>query len=422
MYLVENHTLPTVSMQLVFAGGSADDPKGKEGLASVCMGLLSDGTEKLDKIAFSEALGDLASSIGSYAGVDEQAVTLSSLTKNLDPTLDLFVDTLLRPGMRADEFDRTIKKRLESLKQIKASPQGIAGRVAGPIAYGDDHPYGRVWTEASTKALEVEDCRAYVKSWIQPANAKLFVVGDVTRKDVEEKVGKRLASWKGKAKTPVAIPAPKPRKGKVFLVDVPGTPQALVRIMHGGPKRQDEDYVTNSLMVSILGGGFSSRINMNIREEKGWAYGAYGGFSYARNFGLFSAGGSILVDKTADSIQEILREIERMKKEPVTEGELARERDGAILSLPASWATGAQVLSTYRSLVYYGLPLDWYSSYVPKVKAVTVGDVQAAAQEHLKQDVQILVVGDAEKVAPELAKLGPILRLDADAKPTEQAR
>lgn len=424
VYLVEQHELPTVSMQLVFPGGSVDDPKGKEGLASMCVGLMSDGTAKLDKIAFNEALADLASSVSSGAGLDEQYVAMATLTKNLDETLALFADTLLRPGMRQEELDRSVKQRLESLKQIKGSPDSIASRIDGTILWGPEHAYGRFYTEESTAQIGLNDCKKHIASFFKPKGAKLYVVGDITKAQIEEKLGLHLAGWTGAPKKSSAIAKAKPREGKVFLVDVPGAQQSVVRVLHPGPTRTAEDFVPTNLMSTILGGGFSSRINMNIREDKGYAYGAYGGFSYFRDAGLFTAGGSVRADATAKSLVEILKEMKRIRTEPVTEAELAREKEGAVLSLPARWATGGQILGTYKGLVYYGLPLDWYEGYVPSVQKVSIEDVKKAAERHVKpEDVRVLVVGDAKTVLPELKEVAKnelgvseIVRLDADGK------
>lgn len=425
VFLIEDHDLPTVSMQLAIPGGAIDDPKGKEGLASLCVGLMSEGTEKLDKIAFNEALADLASSVSSYASTEEQGLGLSSLSKNVDATLDLFTETLLSPGMRQDELDRMAKRRIESIRQAKGSPDSIAGRIAGSIVWGEGHAYGRILTEESTKAITLADCKAHIASYFKPKGAKLFVVGDMTRAQIEEKVGKRLASWTGAPKKTSVAVAAKPRAGKVFFVDVPDAPQSVVRLMHPGPKRTDPDYVHTMLMSSILGGGFSSRINMNIREAKGYAYGAGGGFSYTRAGSSFGVGGSIRADATAEAVREILLEMKKIRAEDVKDTELAREKDGTILSLPASWATGGQVLGTYKNLVYYGLPLDYYKTYVPKVQAATIADVRKAATKHVQPEkAQLLVVGDAKTVLPKLqevlaAEMGgkvEVVTLDADGK------
>ncbi len=425
VFLVERHELPTVSIDLTFPGGSIDDPAGKDGLATLCMGLMSEGTRRLEKVPFEEAQADLASRISSSAGVDQQHVSMSSLTRNFEPTLDLWVDTLLTPGMRKADFDRNVKLRLESLNQVRASAEGVAGRVAGGIAFGERHPYGRIHTEASTKAIALDDCKTHVKTYVQPKGAQLWVVGDLTRQEVVDRIGKRLASWKGAPKRSAPIPPPSPRAGKLFFVDVAGAPQSVVRVMHHGPARNAADYHATYLMSLILGGDFSSRINMNLREAKGYAYGAYGTFGYNRIGSLFSARSSVRADVTKESIHELLVEIRKMKEGPVADEELIRAREGTILSLPGDWETGGEVLGTFRSLHYYGLPLNWYDGFVPAIQAITKDHVVAAAKSHLKPDeVRVLVVGDAKTVLPKVKELlaegelgaGEVVMLDADGR------
>jgi len=418
VYLVERHQLPVVSMELTFEGGSINDPKGKEGLAATCMSLLSEGTEKLPKIEFREALGDLASTVTSYASMDQQGVAMSTLAEHLDATLDLFGDTLLSPGMRQEELDRMIKSRLAALEQMKGSPAAVAARLAGSIVWGPDHPYGRFHTEASTKAVTLAHCKKYVAAYVRPHGAKLFVFGDVSRAQIEEKVGARLSAFSGKPKRSARAGKAAPRKRAVWFVDKPGAQQSIVSIMHTGPARAAADYFETWIMGTILGGGFSSRINMNIREKNGYAYGARGGFSYNRTGSTFSAGGSIRNDATREAIGEIIKEVASLRDGPPTADEMTREKDGAILGLPAQWATGASILSTFQNLVYYGLPLDYYEKFIPNIQGVTEARVQSAAKKHLRPEkAQILVVGDAATVLPEVKELGkPIVMLDLDGK------
>ena len=219
VYLVEQHALPIVSMDLNFDGGSLLDAKGKEGLASVCMSMLTEGTEKLDKIQYAEALADIASNIGSYAADDSLGVTLSSLSKHLDPTFKLLVETLRTPAFRASDFERMIKRRQESVRQSKGNPASVAGRVAGAVLYGPAHPFGTVVTEETLKAITIEDCKQLVASALKPAGARLFVVGDLTEAQIRSYFDKgELASWKGAAPKLPALPKPKTLDGRIFFV------------------------------------------------------------------------------------------------------------------------------------------------------------------------------------------------------------
>lgn len=398
VYLVEQHTLPLVSMDLNFDGGSLVDPKGKEGLSSVCMSMLTEGTQKLDKIQFAEALADVASNVGSYAADDSIGVTLNSLTKHLDATYALFVDSLRTPGFRASDFDRMIKRRIESVKQSKGNPAAVAGRVNGPVLYGAAHPFGTVVTEDSLKAITLDDCKAYADKWLKPSGARLFVVGDLTEAQVHSYFeGASLAGWKGAGGKVPALPAPKGLAGRIFFVNIPGAAQSQVSLLHFGPKRTAPEYFANSMMAAVFGGGFSSRINMNLREDKGYSYGARGGFGYTKTYGTFNASASVRTDSTYQTVLEIDREVKDLQKgtKVVTPEELDREKQGAILGLPGRFQTGQAALGQYRGLVYYGLPLDYYNSFIANIGKVTEAQVKTAASKQLKPAQAVyLIVGD----------------------------
>jgi zinc protease len=420
VYLVERHDLPLISLDLNFDGGALVDPPGKEGLAAACMDLVTEGTTALDKVAFSAALADRASSISSYAGDDSQGVAMDALSANFEPTLALMADSIRSPGLREADFQRLIARRIEAIKQSKGSPASLAARVQDRIYFGDGSPEGALVTEASLAAITLDDCRTYAATWLKPKNARLFVVGDLTAEQVRAAFeGGAFAGWTGAAPTPPTVPAPKPLDGRIFFVDVRGAAQSQVVAMHGGPARTAKDFFANSMMSTILGGGFSSRINMNLREDKGYAYGARGGFAYSRRGGVFTAGASVRTDASYQSLLELHREISAMQTgdAPATAAELERERQGAILSLPSRFATGNAALGTFRGLVYYGLPLTYYNSYVAQLGKVTTAQLAASAKTHLRpKALQYLVVGDGE--APVIVRDGkenvPLLK---DGKP-----
>jgi len=423
--LVERHELPTVSLQLLFDAGSSADPQGEEGLASICMGLLAEGTQKLDRVAYQEALADLASTVSSFADTDQEGIALTSLTRNFDKTMELWADALLRPGLRQADFDRDIRQAQAALQHAKGSPAALAARMSGRVAWGPGHAYGRFKTDRSLTSLTLESCRRLVARDLHPAGAHLFVVGDVTRGELEAKLTWHLRSWGGKAPPKMLPDPPKPAKGKLFFVALPGAEQAVLTLIHAGPKRTDADYQATALMATLLGGGFSSRINMNIREKHGWAYGARGGFDYHRGGSSFIASASVRNDTVGGSITEILHEMTGIRDAEVTPAELSRDKEGAILSLPARWATGRSILSTFQGLLYFGLPLDDYDRYIARVQGVTAAAVRDAALAHLRPDaVQVLCVGDPVRLRPQLEALvrdgalkgGEIVELDADGR------
>jgi zinc protease len=402
VYLVEQHTLPIVSMDLNFDGGSITDPKGKDGLAGLCMSMLTEGTQKLDKIAYSEALADVASNINAYAGDDTQGVQLASLTKHLDATFALFAETILAPGMRESDFDRMKKRRIEAVRQSRSNPSSIPGRVIGPILYGATHPLGSVITEGALESITLDECKKYVSTWLKPKNARLFVVGDLDEAAVRATFDKSpLAKWTGTAPKLAAMPTPKTMNGRIFFVHVPNAAQSSVMLLSFGPKRTAPDYFANTLMGGVFGGGFTSRLNMNLREDKGYSYGARGGFSYSpKAYGTLSVSAPVQADSSYQALLEIDRELKQLHSGnmPVTKDELEREKTNAILALPGRFATAQSALGQYRSLVYYGLPLDYFNTYVAKVGKVSEKEIKASALKHLKPDKAVyLVVGNGDE-------------------------
>jgi len=398
VYLLEKHTLPMVSIELNFDGGMLTDPRGKGGLSSVCMAMLTEGTERLDKIAYNSALADIASSIGAHSSRDTHSLTLWSLSKHLDATFDLYADTLRSPGLRASDFERKIKRSIEALKQVKGNPVSVAGRVRGAVLYGPQHPFGTLVTESSLNALKLDDCRRFVTTWLQPENARLFVVGDITEPQLRRYFeGEKLASWKGAPPKIPELVKPKPMAGRIFFVDIPEAQQSEISLLQFGPERTSPEYFDNTIMSAVFGGGFSSRINMNLREEKGYSYGATGQFSYSRNYGVFFALASVRTDATYQSLLEIHHEVTELKTgaKPPTEQEVEREKQGAILAFPDRFSTGQSTLNQFEGLVYFGLPLDYFNGYVAQLKKVTVAQVAEAAARELKPDQDLyIVVGD----------------------------
>jgi zinc protease len=255
-----------------------------------------------------------------------------------------------------------------------------------------------VVTEASLAAITLDDCRQYVSTYGKPANARLFIVGDLTEAEVRGFFEKGdLAAWTGAPVKLPALPAPKAPPGRIFFVDIPGSAQSQISMLHAGPQRTAPDFFANTMMAAVLGGGFTSRVNMNLREEKGYSYGARGGFGYTKQYGTFNASASVQADATYQSILELAREVKELASgaRPVGKDELVREKQGAILGLPSQFGTAQAALGNYRRLVYFGLPLDYYNGFVARVGQVNEAQVKASAVKHLKPGQALyLVVGD----------------------------
>lgn len=420
--LVSRTDLPTVSAWLSFPTGGVTDPAGKRGRTSVCMSLLGEGTESLDKVAFEERQADLAINVWANSGSERVSTGISTLARTLDPALDLWIEMLRSPGMRQADLDRLIASRKATLEQNRSAPRNLARRLWPSVVMGPDHPYGRLTTARDYGSITRKDCLKFADS-LGPGNATLFVAGAMTKPQVIDAFESRLGDWKGATPTPDVPPPPTPRKAGIHFAHVDGAKQSQLYVGHPGPMRNAEDYEANRLNAAVLGGSFSGRVNMNLREDKGYAYGARARFSYYKHAGVFAMTSQVRGDATADAIGELLFELRRMRREPVTAEELAREQDAAIASLPALFDTSRQLLATYANLNFYGLPLDYYAGFVGRISAQGVADLRTTARNNLRdENLSILVVGDGDAVLPSLEALakkeglGPVIRLDPDGR------
>ncbi len=425
VYLVRQDKLPTVAMSFEFDLGAVDDPKAKTGLASICMDLLDEGTKKYETAQFEEKQADHAVNVSSFGGLESAGVTVRALKSQLGPALDLLAEMLLSPGMRQTDLDRIKERRKAALLQAKASPASIGGRLYSMLVWGEGHPYGRIETDKSIDSVGLADCAKMIAR-LKPGGAKLWVTGMISQDELSKELGARLPAWKGKAPARPKIAAAKPRLGTVFFVHVKDAAQSSIYVGHPGPRRQDADYEATDLMMEILGGSFSSRINMNLREDKGYTYGGRAGIGYRRAGASFAASSSARTDATGPALREVMKEIVGMRAGDPTEDELRRVKEGALLALPATFATPSDTLFAFQRLKFYDLPLDWYASHQARLRAVDTKAVRASADKHLRaQDFVVLVVGDASKVLADLDAIaaeklfgkGGVVVLDADGKP-----
>lgn len=433
VYFVPDTKLPVLFMSFEFDLGGVSDPAGKTGLASVCMDLYSESTASKDKIAFAEAAADHGTQIWTPSGAETSTINLRTLRHEMGPALDLLAELIKAPGMRKDDFERIIQKRKSDLAQSRGTADAVARRLAPRVIWGAGHPLGAVQVEADLDAITLADCKAFVAR-LKPDGARLWVTGMTTQAELEQELSARLGFWKGKAPEPSAIPPAEEQAGTIFFVNLPGAVQSAVGLGQPGPTRTAEDYEATYLMAQILGGSFSSRVNMNLREDKGWAYGAHGGFSYRRQGSIYAMMASVEVSTTAMAVAEMEREVRVMRTTDVSPAELQRERDGALRVLPGEFATPIKTIEVLKRLVFFGLPLDWFESYQKALRAVDIAAIRKAAEAHLLEKGQVVfVVGDGNAptkngegtVFEALKKLaddhlvgdGGLVVLDADGKP-----
>jgi predicted Zn-dependent peptidase len=425
VFLVQQQTLPTVSMLFEWDFGEIDDPKGKTGVGSLCSDLLDEATADKDKPSFAAAQADHAVSVSAGSGTENTYVSVRALRRELGPALDLAAEMLLKPGLRAEDFERLADQKRNRIEQAKGSAGPISYRVFPSLIWGASHQYGKIETTASIDKISLADCRKWT-SQLRPEGARLWVVGKISEAELRAELEPRLATWKGKAPKRAKVGAPRPAKGTIFFVHVDGAAQSQILVGHPGPARTAADYEATMLMAQILGGSFSSRINMNLREDKGWAYGARAGFAYNRGGSYFSAGSSVVADQTGPALVEIAKEIAGMRTRDPSAEELSREREFQLLAMPAEFATATRTLYAFRGLELFGLPLDWHVGHQERLRALDVAAIRASAEQHLQErDQVVLVVGDGRVVLDQLDKIaadelfgtGGLLFLDADGNP-----
>ena len=433
LILAERHEIPVVQMSYEFKGGYASDPHGKLGTASFAMGMLDEGAGDLDSLAFKGKAESLGAQVGAGASLDGANAYLSSLKENLGPSLQLFSTMLQQPRFDQKDIDRVKAQRIAGIAQEKAQPQTAALRVLPPLLFGDNHPYGVPFTgsgtEAQIAALSRDDLVAYQHAWLRPEKATLIVVGDTTLKEIVPLLDRTLGDWKGEgaAEAAQAIPeVARPQKPRVFLIDQPGAVQANIFAGELVPSAKDPGAVKFGIANDVLGGLFSARLNMNLREDKHWAYGAYSFVPGAVGQRPWLAFAPVQIDKTAESLKEMQREIGDYATgtKPASAEEVQKAVDDDIRGQPGAYETANAVMNTIGGIVRYDRPDDWVTRRNAEVEALTPEQVNAAAHTLDGNALTWVVVGDLSKIEAGIRALdvGPVQVIDADGKPVQPAK
>ncbi len=428
LILAERHDIPVVQMSYEFKGGFSADQGRKLGTSSFTMGMLDEGAGDLDALAFGDRAESLGANLGAGASLDGGKVYLSALKENLTPSIELFSQMLRAPRFDQKEIDRVKATWVAGIKQEKARPNGAAMRVLPPLLYGEGHAYAMPFsgsgTEASIGSLTREDLAGFHQQWVRPQGATLIVVGDTTLKDIVPLLDKHLGDWAGQGAAPTR-PAigevARPAKSRVFLIDQPGAVQANIFAGEVIPSTRDAGSVKFDIANSVLGGEFSSRLNMNLREDKHWAYGAYSFASNALGQRPWMAFAPVQIDKTADSLKELQREIAQYAtgKAPPTAEEVAKIQATEIRGLPGSLETASAVMGAISGIVRYDRPDDYVFQRKAEIEALTPAQVKAAAATIDPNALTWVVVGDLKQIEQPVRalKLGDVQVLDADGKP-----
>ena len=421
--LVERHETPLIDLQLVLDVGAASDPTGQTGLSQLEAATLLDGTADLDALQFEDRKLALGAEMYAYAGPDTTQIGVSALSARLDGALDLFADVALHPALRPADIAREKALIVAGITQQKQDPGGAAFRALFPLVLGADHPYGRVPTEAGVAALTPGQVRRHHDIWFQPGGATLIVTGDTTLETILPRLEARLGRWRASATPPPkSIPPVAPASAPtVWLIDKPGALQSVIAAGGLAPPQRDPDDVAIQAMTTTLGGAFTSRLNLNLREDKHWSYGAGGFIAPARGLGVFAVYAPVQTDKTGESFTEVRRELTGIVgARPVTPGELDLARHTLTLSLPGRWETISAISGSLAYSAIYGLPDDYWTTYAARVGALGQADAQRAAVRVVRPDTLTwVIVGDRTKVQAPLEALGLKVRMvDADGEPT----
>jgi len=423
--VVENHEVPLVYVKVVYDVGSWQDPADRPGLASVTLDMLNEGAGDLSAEEISAESRRLASSLGTGSSLDGAAVSLKSLKANLAPSLALMAEVVLRPTFPEDDWGIMQQQRLQNLSAARQDPNRIARRAWSRLMYGETYA-GNLTSADSYSAITTDEMRSWYTANLHAGNATILVGGDTTLAEIQPLLEAEFGEW---AISPDAMPVPPTADGlpehsesTIYLIDKPGAPQSVLRIGQFVGERTDEQASSFQLANMVVGGQFIARINMNLREDKGWTYGARSWVSYNHLPGLFAAGSSVVTPHTTDAIKEILAELDGPTGDaPLTEAELEAGRGNLLGEWPLKFENPAYLLDRTVEVRRYDLPDDWLKTYPDRVRAVTMTEAAAAWSSWIDTSrLAIIVVGDAAQIREGLESLSlPIVVLDADGNPIQ---
>jgi zinc protease len=424
--LARASSIPQVRFDLLLDAGYAADQFGIPGTASLAMAMLDEGTRTRSSIAISDELAGLGANLSAGSGMDMSGVTLEVLKDKLDASLAVYVDVILNPSFPRTDFERLKRQRLAQIQQEKADPVGMALRVFPGLIYGSGHAYANPWTgsgtEESIRRIAREDLVKFHRTWFKPNNATLIVVGSTTMAEIRPKLERAFAGW-AKGDVPVkniGTVQQQPRS-TVYLLDRPESIQSLILAGNVAPPKANPDEPALEAMNLVLGGSFLARINMNLREEKHWSYGAFSFFRDAKGQRPFVVYAPVQTDKTKEALAEVQKELRGILADrPATPEELARAKSELTLTLPGNWETMDAISGSLANIVTFGLDDRYYDTYAEKVRSQTLASVSAAAKSVIHPDNLVwVVVGDRSKVEAGIRELnlGEIKLIDADGKP-----
>ena len=421
--LLESHRVPTFTVQMVVLSGGLADPTDYHGLASFTAALLREGTATRKSKDIAEQMDTIGATLGSTAGLSSltSTITTSGLIENLDQALDVFADVIRNPKFPQEEVDKYKARQLQQLQFQRSIPQFLAQERFQRAIYGD-HPAGLVVPPTeSIKRITSADLAGFHSTYYRPNNAMLAIVGDVTLKEIMPKLERAFGDWQKSDVPATKIPAaPAPGAMRIQLINRPGSVQTVLQLGNLGIERTNPDYFAVLVMNQILGGGPAARLFLNLREDKGYTYGAYSNFGGSKFRGTVTSSSEVRTDVTEGAMHEFMYELNRMRDEKVSATELENAKRALIGSFALSLEQPQALLQNIVVQKIYDMPADYWDVYPQKVTAITAEDVQRVAQKYIDMGhLQIVAVGDATKTRGVLAKYGTVQEFDAEGKPVE---
>jgi zinc protease len=426
--LAERHEVPIVNMGLLIDSGYASDAQSVPGTAKLAMAMLQEGTKTRSSLELAEAIDALGARLSSTAGIDFASVTLSTLKAKLNESMTLYADAILNPAFPAADFERQKRQLLATIQNEKNQATQTAYRVLPKILFGAGHPYGNPMTgsgtEASVNSITRESLEKFHQTWFKPNNATLVVAGDVTAAELQPVVERLFGAWqRGDVPRKNITTVPHQTKPQVYLVDRPGAPQSTIVTGEVAPPRNTPDDLAIEAMNNVLGGSFGSRVNQNLREDKHWSYGSNTLIRATTGQRVFMTVAPVQTDKTKESMSEVNKEMRGIVRgKPVTAEELAATKDELTLSLPGSRESSEDVMAALSEIARFGLAPDYFETYGPKIRALTLADISAAAERVVRPDNLVwVVVGDRAKIEAGVRELnlGELHIVDADGNPVK---
>ena len=418
--LAPRRGLPVVAANLVIKTGSDSNPLDAPGLANFTAAMLTQGTKTRNALQIADDAAQIGATLTATSTMDASTISTRSLKKNFAAALTQVADVALNPSFPADELERQRTARLGQLAQQRANPQALAGTIVANVLYGETHPYGfaELGTAASLKAMTADRLRAFWQQNFVPNNAALVVAGDISMAELRPLAEKAFGAWQRGTPAKPVLTTPANTGSKIVIVDRPGAPQTQLRVAMIGAARSAPDFRPAQVMNTALGGLFSSRINMNLREKNGYTYGASSQFVFRKAPGPFQVASGVRTDATAAAASEMINELRGMAAAAMPADELKRSKDALTYSLPGAFETSVSTAASLANIYTYDLGVDYYATYAESVYAVTSEQALAAAKKYLVPERFVIVaIGDRSKIEADLKKLNlPIEIRDADGK------